>query len=152
MRHVLLLLALSSLPPLVGGCSLFEHRTGRAGDQLAPCPSPPRCVNSQASSERHGIEPLQVRGDGLAAWREAATVVGEMPRTTIVESTADYLRAEIVSPWHFYTDDLELLLNADGRKIDVRSTGRIGYYDFGVNRDRVEALRRALAERDVIEP
>lgn len=73
-----------------------------------------------------------------------------MARTRIVEEQADYLRAEITSPWHFYTDDLELLLRPHQKQIAVRSTGRIGYYDFEVNRDRVEALRTALCQASMV--
>ena len=34
----------------------------------------------------------------------------------------------------------------------MRSTGRIGYYDFGVNRERIEALRTRLVESGVALP
>lgn len=75
-----------------------------------------------------------------------------MERTRIVDEGTNYLHAEVVSPWHVYTDDLELLLRPAERRIDVRSSARIGYYDFEVNRDRVELLRERLAERGLVEP
>jgi uncharacterized protein (DUF1499 family) len=33
----------------------------------------------------------------------------------------------------------------------VRSASRVGYSDFGVNRKRVEALRRALRDAGIVE-
>ena len=40
-----------------------------------------------------------------------------------------------------YRDDVELLYTPDKNRVDVRSASKIGYYDFGVNRERIEALR-----------
>lgn len=129
---------------LCGCAAMTEHRVGRSGDQLTACPAWPRCVSSFESSERHGIAALELIAEPQRAWAAARLAVAKLPRTQIVEEQDDYLRAEIRSPWYFYTDDLELLLDADQQQIHVRSTGRIGYYDFEVNRERVEALRHAL--------
>ncbi|MCA8941395.1 MAG: DUF1499 domain-containing protein, partial [Planctomycetes bacterium] len=42
--------------------------------------------------------------------------------------------------WRF-VDDLELLLDDERSVIDVRSASRVGEFDFGANRGRVETLR-----------
>lgn len=136
---------------LLVGCGAFtEHRVGRVDDHLSACPAWPRCVSSFETSARHGIEPLALTAPPARAWAAARLAVASLPRTRIVEEQADYLRAEIVSPWHFYTDDLELLLRPEQNEIAVRSTGRIGYYDFQVNRDRVEALRLTLCQASMV--
>ena len=44
-----------------------------------------------------------------------------------------------------YTDDVELWFCNEPGKVEVRSSSRVGYYDFNVNRERVERLRQALA-------
>lgn len=135
----------------LSGCGAFtEHRVGRIDDRLSACPAWPRCVSSFETSERHGIAPLALTAEPVRAWAAARLAVAKMPRTRIVDEQADYLRAEITSPWHFYTDDLELLLQPKQRQIAVRSTGRIGYYDFEVNRDRVEALRASLCQASMV--
>lgn len=136
----------------LSGCgAMTEHRVGVVEGELTECPQWPRCVSSQAADSEKQIAPFQLRMEAEPAWAETRQVVQDMTRTTIVEETEDYLRAEITSPWRFYTDDLELLLYPGEGVMHVRSTGRIGYYDFNVNRDRVEALREALKERDVIQ-
>jgi uncharacterized protein (DUF1499 family) len=105
-------------------------------------------VSSLAQGERHGIAPFTL-ADPAGGWPKVVATVRASERTTIVTSEARYLHAEVRSPWRVYTDDLELLRD-DGGRVDVRSASRIGYYDFGVNRERVEALRRRLAADGVI--
>jgi uncharacterized protein (DUF1499 family) len=136
---------------IFSGCAAMTERSvGLVGGALTDCPRWPRCVSSQATDPDKRVAPYRVEGDIETAWRQAQAAVSAMPRTQIVDLRARYLRAEVVSPWHVYTDDLELLLYPDEELIDVRSSARIGYYDFNVNRDRVEALRADLAERGVI--
>jgi uncharacterized protein (DUF1499 family) len=43
-----------------------------------------------------------------------------------------------------FVDDLELELRASEQLIAVRSASRLGWSDMGVNRRRVEELRRRL--------
>ena len=68
---------------------------------------------------------------------------GSQARATLAEAREDYLRAHCRSRLGFI-DDLECWLFEDEGVIHVRSASRVGYYDFGVNRRRVEALRRSL--------
>lgn len=44
-----------------------------------------------------------------------------------------------------YVDDVEFLLDPARSRIDVRSSSRIGYYDFQINRERIEDIRRRFA-------
>src|SRR5690349_5458110 len=129
--------------------ALGAGAAGLPGDTLADCPSAPRCVSSLATDERHRVEPFTLADPGEQGWARVVEEVRKSERTTIRRSDARYLRAEVLSPWHVYTDDLELLRGADGR-IDVRSSARIGYYDFRVNRRRVEALRAKLLDAGAI--
>ena len=136
----------------IAGCASFTERsTGQQQGELTDCPSWPRCVSSAVDAERQ-VAPLLINGDVQQAWRVARAAVESMPRTTVVAEQANYLHAEIKSPWNFYTDDLELLLKPGRRQMEVRSSGRIGYFDFHVNRDRVEALRAELAAKGVVQP
>ena len=66
-----------------------------------------------------------------------------MPRTTIVTATGDYLHAVCRTRLGF-ADDVECRLCHTDGVIHVRSASRLGYYDFGVNRTRVERLRQQL--------
>ena len=139
------LLAALALAACAGQASL----AGAGAARLLPCPSAPHCVNSEDTDARHAIAAFVLKQPAAQSWPQVVEVVRAMERTTVVEANARYLHAEIASPWHFYTDDLELLLDAAGRA-QVRSASRIGYYDFDVNRERVEDLRRRLAARDLL--
>jgi uncharacterized protein (DUF1499 family) len=84
------------------------------------------------------------------AWRAARELVSALPRTRVVEETADYLHAECRSTVFGFVDDLELQLRPGEGAIAVRSASRLGYSDLGVNRSRVENLRASLVGRGML--
>jgi uncharacterized protein (DUF1499 family) len=106
--------------------------------RLAACKSSPNCVSSQANpaDREHYIAPIHGR---MSAVRIA---VQGMPRTTIIAEKENYLYAEFRSKLLGYVDDVEFFF--DGAAIHVRSCSRLGRRDFGVNRKRVEELRRLI--------
>jgi len=110
---------------------------------LAPCPSSPNCVSSQAADDRHRIEPLAFTGDPDAAFARLKGVLAARGDTTIIEETPDYLRVELRTT--FFVDDGEFLLDRERRVIQVRSASRVGYSDLGKNRRRMEEIRRAFS-------
>ena len=109
--------------------------------RLAPCRRTPNCVSSQAdpADREHYVDAIPFRGDAMTAVRKA---VEALPRTTIISSTSNYLYAEFRSKLLGYVDDVEFFF--DGNVIQVRSASRLGRRDFGVNRSRVEQLRRLI--------
>jgi uncharacterized protein (DUF1499 family) len=117
---------------------------------LAPCPASPNCVSSAATDATHHVEAFSLAMAPDAAWRVLGEVVASVPRTTVVERTANYLHAECASALFGFVDDLELQLRASGDAIAVRSASRVGYSDMGVNRRRVERIRELLRERGAV--
>ena len=113
-------------------------------EQLAPCGNRPNCVCSRVDAEaRHRVEPFAVSGDAAGAFGRLKSLLAGMPRTVVITATDDYLHAVFRTRLGF-ADDVECrLCHADG-VIHVRSASRLGYYDFGVNRARVETLRQQL--------
>ena len=110
---------------------------------LSPCPNKPNCVNSEAHNATHAIDPFTIYKTPQESLEIITSIIRSMPRTTIVEETPVYIHAEFTSKFFRFTDDVEFLYNPDKGVIDVRSASRIGYSDFGVNRKRVEILRKA---------
>ena len=113
-------------------------------EQLAPCPYRFTCVCSRDdAARRHRVEPFPVSGDPTAAFDRLKNLLAGTVRTTIVNATDDYLHAVCRTRLGFI-DDLECRLCPTDRVIHVRSASRARYasYDFGVNRRRVERLRR----------
>jgi len=119
---------------------------GHGTERLAPCKASPNCVSSQAdpSDQEHYIAPLALKGDAIAAVRKA---VESMPRTSIVRVEPGYLYAEFQSKLMGFVDDVEFLADPAAGVVHVRSASRLGRRDFGVNRNRVEALRAILEKR-----
>ena len=99
-------------------------------------------MSSQHVDDERRIDPLSVADD--QAWQTVIAVLADQPRTEVVENNGNYVRAEVLSPWRFYTDDVELL--RQGKTVQLRSSARIGWYDFNVNRDRMAGLREAWRE------
>ena len=117
---------------------------------LAPCPSSPNCVSSDARDTGHGVDALRFAPPAGEAWDAAREVVLNLPRTRIVDEQPAYLRAECRSAFFGFVDDLELQLRPSTGVIAVRSASRIGYFDLGVNRRRVERIRTALRQQEVV--
>ena len=112
---------------------------GARDGRLAPCRRTPNCVCSQAdpSDREHYIAPLR------ASMQDVRKAVESLPRTRVVLAHPNYLYAEFRSRLLGFVDDVEFFF--DGAAVQVRSASRLGRRDFGVNRARVEALRRMLA-------
>ena len=123
---------------------------GLHNGQLRPCPSSPNCVSSLAKDIDHQVPSLKLVVDPEKGWHQINSIITALPRTRIVTATNEYLHAECRSAVFGFTDDLELQLHPEEGRIEVRSLARLGYYDFGVNRKRVEQLRVKLLEAGVI--
>ena len=59
-------------------------------------------------------------------------------------ATPTYLRAEFRSRLFRFVDDVELLVDPEAARIEIRSASRVGHSDLGVNRKRVEVIRAAF--------
>ncbi|HVC19062.1 MAG TPA: DUF1499 domain-containing protein [Vicinamibacterales bacterium] len=118
--------------------------------RLAPCPSSPNCVSSDAPEAAHAVAALALAVPAADAWHAVRAAVGRLPRATIVEDGPGYLRAECRSRLFRFVDDLELELRAADGIVAVRSAARIGRHDLGVNRRRVERLRAALRAEGIV--
>ncbi len=120
---------------------------GVANGRLATCPDRPNCVSSDQADAAHGIAPLRFTGPPAAAWAALADMLAEWPRTTIATRDDQYLHALCRSSVFGFIDDLEFRLDPGSSSIAVRAAARQGYWDLGVNRRRVEAIRQAWQAR-----
>ena len=71
-----------------------------------------------------------------------AALVEAWPRTAVITNTRDYLHAESTSLVWRLVDDVEFRYDSVAGVIHVRSASRIGRGDLGVNRTRVEGMRK----------
>jgi uncharacterized protein (DUF1499 family) len=112
---------------------------------LRPCPSSPNCVSSLSADPARRVDPFPLKIPSAETMARLEQCVRSFPRTTVAVRTGDYLQAAFRTFLGF-VDDVEFLID-DGRGVvQVRSASRLGYWDLGVNRKRVEALRRIYME------
>lgn len=58
-----------------------------------------------------------------------------------------YLHATFTSTFFGFIDDMELRMEPQANLIHIRSGARVGYFDFGVNKKRIEKIRKLFAEK-----
>jgi uncharacterized protein (DUF1499 family) len=117
---------------------------GVTNGRFAPCRRTPNCVSSQADAAdaEHSIAPIAFKGTAAQAMAAVRKALDAMPRATVISEKENYLYAEFRSKLLGYVDDVEFFF--DGNAIHVRSASRLGRRDFGVNRKRIEEIRRLV--------
>jgi uncharacterized protein (DUF1499 family) len=130
------------------GCSLrVSGYTGLRDGKLSECPDSPNCVSSQTSKKDHAIDPLSYNGSYSEAKQALLSIISSLPRTKITDDNDRYIHVTFTSRLMRFVDDVEFLFDEPNKQIHVRSASRVGYSDMGVNRKRVEDLRKRLDER-----
>ena len=126
---------------LFSGCSgTGPPNLGVKNNLLSPCVSSPNCVSSQSDDGRHRIDPIRFTSTPGEAMARLKSVVLGMERTTLVRESPDYLRVEFRTFLGF-VDDAEFHLDEKQKVIHLRSASRVGYWDLGVNRRRMEFVQ-----------
>ncbi len=106
------------------------------------CPDAPKCVSSQSGDPRHFIEPFTFNDLPEEAMSRLKSSLLNEKRVKIIIEQPTYLRAEVRSLIFRFVDDVEFTLLPEQGLIHIRSSARIGYSDFGVNRRRIERIRQ----------
>jgi uncharacterized protein (DUF1499 family) len=120
--------------------STMDARTTR--DRLAPCPPSPNCVSSLSVDKSHRVAPLRYEATVDEAREKLISVLSAMNRSEIVTADGDYIHSTFKSFLFRFVDDVEFAFDDQRKVIDIRSASRTGYTDLGVNRRRVEEIRR----------
>ena len=113
---------------------------------LAPCPSSPNCVLSQASDPKHQIHPIHYTSSVEIAKEKLIKVIQSMDGTRIITQDEVYWHVEFTTRWRRFIDDVEFYFPESAALIHLRSASRSGYWDLGVNRKRVEKIRSRFEE------
>lgn len=115
--------------------------------KLITCPATPNCVSSEilAIDKEHSIAPIQFAGKASVTMENLKLVLKNTPRTNIiVEGSNNYIYAEVTSKLMGFVDDVEFYIDDSSKTVQVRSASRLGESDLGVNRQRVEEIRKQL--------
>lgn len=115
-------------------------------EKLAPCPASPNCVSSQhddVNDTTHHIAPI--RSSQLEqTWRNLRVYLEKQGRVEIIEASDNYIHAVFTSLLFRFKDDVEFLKSEGDAVIHMRSASRVGHSDLGVNRKRLEGIRKAI--------
>ena len=141
---LLILILAVVLSPFLFACGAQPPTAGLLGQSLRPCPDSPNCVSSETESGRARIEPLVYRNSMARAWRNLKQVLEETGGKILTEESG-YLRAVYTTPILRFKDDIEFRPAWEGKMIHLRSASRLGYWDLGVNRRRVERIRKSFS-------
>jgi uncharacterized protein (DUF1499 family) len=117
---------------------------GVTDGMLQPCPNAPICVRSQSEDPRHAIAPIPYATSLAEARTTLLNVVAAMEDTTIVTQDPTYIRAEAYVKGFGFIDDVEFAFDEEANVIHFRSSSRVPYYDFELNRKRMEGVRAAF--------
>lgn len=121
--------------------SSFVYTQERKMDDMN-CLDSPNCVSSLAIDSTHYVEPFTFNDAPDKAMARLKVALLQEKRVTILTNEPEVLKAEVKSLIFRFIDDVKFTLLAEQEVIHVRSSSRTGYYDFGVNRRRIERIRK----------
>jgi uncharacterized protein (DUF1499 family) len=90
------------------------------------------------------MDPIPYKGSLEQARQRLLSALRAFERVEIVEEGPDSIHAEFRSRLLRFVDDVELVVDDQAKLIHFRSASRTGRYDWGVNRQRMEKLRRGF--------
>ena len=136
---------------LLAACSAERTEDfGLISNRLSPCPSSPNCVSTLGGDAAKSMTPLIFQISSWDVQKEIRKVIEALAGTRIVREEPGYIHVEFTSKVFRFVDDVEFAIDEGTKRIDFRSASRVGYYDFGANRKRMEGICRRLAESDGI--
>lgn len=121
---------------ILGIMSQKGEAQGLINGRLAEPNSKPNSVCSEPNTQsERAVSPIEGK---LAQVADAIEATGGV----ITSRSDDYLSATYMSRIFKFVDDVEV--RQDGDVCQIRSGSRVGYSDRGVNKKRVETIRRAV--------
>jgi uncharacterized protein (DUF1499 family) len=115
---------------------------GSKKEKLAPCPNAPHCVSTQSRDLRHAMPPLPFNGTKDQSKNRIIEIIKRTRRSKIMDISDSYIHAEFRTRFLRFVDDVEFLFDDASRTVHFRSASRVGYYDFGLNRRRMNEISK----------
>ena len=128
------------IPLLTMVMLMTSNLQAETATSLPPCPAKPNCVSSQAADDHH-IEPFKILEEPNGSFEKLRSLLARRSDTTVVSSADTMIRVEFRTLLGFVDDGL-FLLDPSTNTIHICSAARLGYWDLGKNRSRMEEIRR----------
>ena len=84
--------------------------------------------------------------DSDKAFKDLIVIVENTPRLEIIEKDHSYLHAIATSRIMHFIDDIEINNLKEKKILQVKSSSRLGFFDLGVNKRRVQTLHFRLID------
>jgi len=123
------------------------ERVGLINNRFYPCPKTPNCVSTQATDEKHKIDPIFYERSLEEAFTKIISIIESIKRTKTVIKTENYIHVEFKTALFKFVDDVEFYFDDNEKVIHFRSASRIGHSDLGVNRKRMEKIRNLFLNK-----
>lgn len=119
---------------------------GIQNNRLSSCPNTQSCVASHPDTPKsQRIAPLIYSAEQSLAYEQLLELIKQRKDAIVVEMEhAHYIRADFRSPLLGFIDDVEFYFQVPG-VVALRSESRIGFYDLGKNRKRLEEIRQQFS-------
>jgi len=121
-----------------------SKKLGIVDGKFYPCPKTPNCVSTQSSDEIHKIKPIAYANSKEEVMQKIIKIVQSMKRTSIDTKKDNYIHATFKSRIFRFVDDVEFYFDDKEKLIHFKSASRVGKNDLGVNRKRMEEIRKRL--------
>ena len=130
---------------VLGQMSQSGEANGLFEAKLTKCPDKPNCICTEfVADASHYIEPIGFsQSDTAEVLSRLKNSVGEMGGSLQAE-TDNYLAFTFTSSIFRFVDDLEIRIDTDQDMIHMRSASRVGRSDRGVNKKRIEQLKKLI--------
>ncbi|MGL5356649.1 MAG: DUF1499 domain-containing protein, partial [Cetobacterium sp.] len=106
---------------------------------LKECPKSPNCVSSGSKDAKHYIEPIAIHNP-VNIKKKLIYVIEQLGGAILIDKE-NYLKASFKSKFFGFEDIADFEIIEDEKIINVKSAAETGWYDFGVNRKRIEKIK-----------
>jgi uncharacterized protein (DUF1499 family) len=128
---------------VLGQMSQSGEANGLVDAKLTKCPDKPNCICTEFEADAsHYIDPIVfTQTNDTEVLSRLKNSVREMGGSIQAE-TDNYLAFTFTSSIFRFVDDLEIRIDTDKKMIHMRSVSRVGRSDRGVNKKRIEQLKK----------
>ena len=122
-------------------CAIFGQKSDKK--MVEECGILPHCVSSVDSRDSFKIAPLSHNHSSISkAKKELIDFLKKQERVEIKTNEENYVHATFKSEIMGFVDDVEF--HFKDKVVHVRSISRVGISDLGVNRARIERIRKEI--------
>lgn len=117
---------------------------GVRNGKLAEIADSPNCVSTQTAQKDKKMNAISYTNSLDYVHQQVLSAIHAFDGDKeIVENDSTYIYAEFTTGMG-WVDDVEFYIDTEHQQIEFRSASRIGYSDFGTNRERMENLSKAI--------